>query len=84
MAHQLHPHGIQSDNGMSIFQASYLLRGYCGSRKEIECIVIAETKSQALGQCLMQYTDTDARDWSLTEIDAAKNSVIHVSYYENY
>jgi hypothetical protein len=66
---------------MKVYHASFLRRGSYGARKEVECIAIAETKSEALGQCVMKYTDSDARDWSLAEVDTTKNDVIEVSWY---
>lgn len=67
---------------MKVFHGSFGWHGGRGAFKEIEVIVVAETEFVALGQCLMDYPLTTARDWKFKEIDTQQNAVILVSTRE--
>ena len=51
--------------------------GY-GAYQNYDCVVIADTKSEALGLALMEYPDTSAVDWDF-EVIENKNGVTQIS-----
>jgi len=49
-----------------------------GTYQDYDCVVIADTESEALGLVLMAYEDTLPADWSF-EIIENKTGVTHIS-----
>ncbi len=68
---------------MKVWHCSYNWYGAYGAYEEHECIVIAEIKDKALGMALMNYPDTNAKDWSANEIPTDSELVYHVSSRSN-
>jgi hypothetical protein len=68
---------------MKVFHASYSWSGSWGAYAYHDCIVVEQTKSKALGRVLMSYPETQAKDWSLVEIDVTQEGMYHISTSEN-
>lgn len=68
-----------SEPSYKAWHCTYDWRGGWGAYEEIECVVIAEIKDKALGMALMEYPETNAQDWSATEIPLDKMGVHHIS-----
>ena len=61
-----------------VWHCTHDWRGGWGAYEENECVVIAETKSKAIGMALMAYPETNPQDWSATEIPL-EEGVHHIS-----
>lgn len=70
-------------NGYKIWHCSSSWYGRYGAHQSYECVVVAEIESKALGMALMEYSDTDAKDWSAQEIKTDRESVHQVSSNSN-
>lgn len=62
-----------------VWHAEYDWRGGWGAYEEKQCVVVAETKSAALGWVLMEHKDTDGADWTITEIKTSEAGVTYIS-----
>lgn len=63
---------------MRTFIATFDWRGGRGAYDEITSVVIANTKEEALGLVLEEHKTTQARYWSVEEVDTTKLSVTNV------
>ena len=80
-------HGTNSskkpDASYRVWLCSYYWIGKMGAYQCYECIVVAEIESKAIGMALMAYPNTDASDWSASEIPIDKEGVHRISDQSN-
>lgn len=64
---------------MKVWRAEYYWGGGYGAYQSYYAVVVAETKSVALGLVLEEYADTDAEGWELSEIDTTAAEVHYIT-----
>jgi hypothetical protein len=62
-----------------VWHCQYYWSGGWGAYQEYDVIAIAETKSRAHTWVVMQYPDTEPKDWSITEIPTDKDGTHYIS-----
>ena len=68
---------------MKVFNARYFKSGPYGWFEEYEYVIVAETSSVALGMALETKIDSEAKDWTVTEIDTNTAAVHLISSSTN-
>lgn len=67
---------------LKVYTASYYETYGYGAYDDIECIVIANTESEALGFLITDHPETEAEKWGIVEVDMsfARAELIHKHY----
>lgn len=68
---------------MKTFHATFDKSYGWGTWDEVECIIIANIESEALGMALTKYSDTVADGWTFEEIDTTTPAVHTISKRSN-
>ena len=68
---------------MKTYIGHYFWQGRFESYQEYDAVVIANSKSHALGLLLMEYKDTSSEFWEVEEIDGNTESVQRISSSSN-
>jgi hypothetical protein len=64
---------------LKAFTASYSETWAYGGYANTECVVVANTESEALGFLLEEYKEHDAKYWLIQEIDLSKPVILQLS-----
>jgi poly(A) polymerase Pap1 len=67
---------------MKVFLARSHVYGCYGYCKELDCLVVAETKNVARSIVLTEYPEFPTESWSIEEVDITENKCIPVHFYE--
>jgi hypothetical protein len=64
---------------MNVYTGDSYIPAGCGccNGESIECVVVADTKAEALGLLLERFTHTDAEHWTVEWIDDTKKGVVY-------
>jgi hypothetical protein len=62
-----------------VWHCSHNWYGSHGAYESDDCVVIAEIKDKAIGMALMEYPNTQPKDWSAYEISLEKEGVHHIN-----
>lgn len=68
---------------MNVYNASYDDYWNFSGYEEIECIVIANTKEEALGLVITEYDDLPVKNWEINKIDNTKLKVMTLRYHSS-
>lgn len=71
-------------SNLKTFIGSFYRSGRCNTYESIECIIVAETESVALGLALESYPDTSSAHWSFEELDPTTTGCTEVSRDDNF
>jgi len=66
-----------------IFNCSYSKTGSWGYYRDIYAVVVAETKSEALGLLLMRYPDVMGDVWTFEEININESNIVDIYEHES-
>lgn len=68
---------------MNVYLAYFSQTGAWGYYKHIQCVVVANTESEALGVCLQEHTDTHASGWSFELLNTNALSITTLNQDES-
>jgi hypothetical protein len=69
--------------GYKVWHCSYDQHGSYQYHKNVECVVVAEIKSKALGMALTANPETHPAYWDAVEIEVDHENVHYISSFES-